>query len=135
MIHIAAIESLAAQLHDVNSAVSDDQIIAKITSTLPLNGKRNYKAFMSAWNSSDDTIKTIPLLASRLQVEKNLLKLADLTMNHWNLEPFLSTKRKGKMHFLSQRETLIEMKIARSPSASIAPNSIEDQTILKQTVG
>jgi hypothetical protein len=48
MIHIAAIKSLAAQLRDVNSTLSDDQIIAKIISTLPLNGNIYYKAFMSA---------------------------------------------------------------------------------------
>lgn len=105
MIHIAAIESLAAQLRDVNSAVSDDQIIAKITSTLPLNGNRNYKAFMSAWNSTDDKIKTIPLLASRLQVEENMLKLADVTMEPSDSGAFFVNKRKGKVAFSeSKRE-------------------------------
>jgi gag-polypeptide of LTR copia-type len=99
MIHIAAIESLAAQLRDVNSAVSDDQIIAKITSTLPLNGNRNYKAFMSAWNSTDDTIKTIPLLASRLQVEENMLKLADVAMEPSDSAAFFVNRKKGKVAF------------------------------------
>ena len=98
-IHIAAIESLAAQLRGVNSAVSHDQIIAKITSTLPLNRNRNSKAFMSAWNSTDDTIKTIPLLASRLQVEKNMLKLADLTMEPSESGAFFVNKKKGKVAF------------------------------------
>lgn len=79
IIHVAAVESLAAQLRNVNSAVSDEQIIAKITITLPLNGNRNYKSFMSDWRSADDGIKTTALQASRLQVEENKLKLADLT--------------------------------------------------------
>jgi hypothetical protein len=99
MIHIAVIESLAAQILDGNSAVSDDQIIAKITSTLPLNGNRNSKAFMSAWNSTDDTIKTIPLLASRLQVEENMLKLADLTMEPSKSGAFFGQKKKGNVAF------------------------------------
>jgi hypothetical protein len=70
MTQVAAVESLAAQLRDVNLVVCDDQIIAKITSTLPFNGNRNYKSFVSAWDSTDDGIKDITLLASRIQVKK-----------------------------------------------------------------
>ncbi|XP_057376223.1 uncharacterized protein LOC130697331 [Daphnia carinata] len=99
MTHVAAVETLASQLCDVNSPVSDDQIIAKITSTLPLHGKRNNKSFMSAWNSTDDRIKTISLLASRLQVEENMLKLAEVCMEPSDAGAFFVNKKKEKAAF------------------------------------
>jgi hypothetical protein len=96
MTHVAAVESRAAQLSDVNLVVFDEQITAKITSTLPLNGNRNYKSFMSVWNSTDDGIKTIALLESRLQVKENMLKLAELNTEPSDAGAFFASKKKGK---------------------------------------
>ncbi len=98
MSHVSAVESLASQLRDVNSPISDDQIIAKITSTLPLNGNRNYRSFMSAWNSTDDAIKTLSLLTSRLQVEENMLKLTEMSVDSSD-EAFFAGKKKNKVVF------------------------------------
>lgn len=103
--HISTIESLAAQLADVKSPVSDDQIMAKITSTLPLSGDRNYRSFMSAWNSTEDSKKNISLLSSRLQVEENMLKLADLTVEENSDSAFLATKRQNIKSASSEGKT------------------------------
>lgn len=54
---------------------------------------------MSAWNSTDDTIKTIALLASRLQVEENMLKLADLSTESSDTGAFYANKKKEKVTF------------------------------------
>ena len=98
MSHVSAVESLASQLSDVNATISEDQIIAKITSSLPLSGNRNYRSFMSAWNSTDDAIKILPLLASRLQVEENMLKLTDMSVETSDAA-FYANKKKGSRFF------------------------------------
>ncbi|XP_046639952.1 uncharacterized protein LOC124321089 [Daphnia pulicaria] len=98
MSHVSAVESLASQLSDVNSPISNDQIMAKITSTLPLNGNRNYRSFMSAWNSTDDAIKTLSILTSRLQVEENMLKLTDMSVDSSD-GAFFAGKKKNKVVF------------------------------------
>jgi hypothetical protein len=98
MSHVSAIESLASQLSDVNATISEDQIIAKITSSLPLSGNRNYRSFMSAWNSTDDAIKTLPLLVSRLQVEEKMLKLTNKNVETSD-DAFFASKKKGKVVF------------------------------------
>lgn len=98
MFHVSAVESFASQLSDVNSPIPDDQIIAKITSTLPLNGNHNYRSFMSAWNITDDAIKTLSLLTSRLQVEENMLRLTEMSVGS-SVGAFFAGKKKNKVVF------------------------------------
>jgi hypothetical protein len=136
MTQVAAVESLAAQLRDLNAIVSDDQIIAKITSTLPLNGNRNYKSFMSAWNSTADRIKHITLLASRLHILKNMLILAKLNTEPSNAWAFFASKKKGKAFSEPRKDFKSDNRpkrvCASSKNLNRRPNHLEQDCWLKQ---
>lgn len=78
MDHITAVETLATQLTDLGSPISEEQIITKIVMTLP----SSYRPFLSAWNNVEDNKKTLSLLTLRLQAEENMSKVAELTVSN-----------------------------------------------------
>lgn len=59
---------------------------------------------MSAWNSTDDEIKTIAILASRVQVEENMLKLADVTTELTDAGAFFVNKKKENVAFSESKK-------------------------------
>lgn len=108
MTHVSAIECLAVQLKDMKSPVSNDQIIAKITGTLQLVGELNYKAFITSWNSSQEHLKTLPLLVSKLQVEETLQKTVDLKVESSD-GAFFADKEKGRSSDPKSRDSKPEV--------------------------
>lgn len=71
MAFIASVEQMAAQLKDLDSPVSDLQIMAKIIMSLP----PSFRHFHSAWDSVASAEKTITNLTSRLIKEEKMTKL------------------------------------------------------------
>lgn len=51
-------------------------------------------AFMSSWNGTDDSKKTLALLVSRLQMEENMLKLADTSISEGGNIAYFANKGK-----------------------------------------
>ena len=78
IIHITAIEELATQLSDLGTPVSDGQVMAKITMTLP----PSYISFLLAWNNIEESKKTIALLTTRVQCEENMSKMAGIEISN-----------------------------------------------------
>jgi hypothetical protein len=58
MSHITAAESLAQQLEDLNSPMTQSQIMTKIVSTLPTK----FRHVITVWDNLPETDKTIPQL-------------------------------------------------------------------------
>ena len=71
MEHISNIQNLAALLNDVGSPVHPDQLMSKITTSLPAE----YNTFRTVWNSVTPAERTMITLTARLQTEENSLKL------------------------------------------------------------
>lgn len=71
--HIAKIENIANQLKDIDQAVSDVMIMAKILGTLP----SKYNAFVSAWDSVAEENQTLDSLRERLLREETRMTSAD----------------------------------------------------------
>ena len=62
MSHIATIESMANQLSDVGSPLSEDEVIAKIICTL----QPNFDGVAAAWENLDEDKRKLPTLTTRL---------------------------------------------------------------------
>lgn len=66
-LHISKIENLAHKLKALNQQMDDNMIISKIISTLP----KNYRHFITAWESTAVTERTITNLIARIWAEEN----------------------------------------------------------------
>lgn len=73
MSFVAAVEQMAAQLKDLDSPLSDVQIMAKIIMSMP----PSFRHFMSAWDSVPEADKTIADLTARLVKEETMTKLVN----------------------------------------------------------
>ena len=71
--HVAKVENLARQLQDIDEAVSNTMIMAKILSTLPAK----YNAFVSAWESVATNDQTLDNLRERLLREESRMTTMD----------------------------------------------------------
>ena len=71
--HIAKVENIARQLKDIDEAVSETMIMAKILSTLPMK----YNAFVSAWESVAAEAQTLANLRKRLLREESRMTTID----------------------------------------------------------
>lgn len=135
MNYVSAIETVASQLSDIKSQVSDDQIVAKITQTLSLCGNRNSKSFKSAWNSTQDNLETLPLFVSRLQVEENMLKLVDSKLEHSDGAYYAGRKIEKQMHLILSQKILRLKAHIQNQYVNSFKNSIDDQLIERKIVG
>lgn len=75
MSYITSIEQIAAQLRDLESPVTDVQIIAKIIVSLP----KEFRHFQSAWDSVPAEEQTLAALTSRLIKEEKMAKMFEKT--------------------------------------------------------
>lgn len=64
--HISELENLAYRLKMLNEKISDEMLMSKILAILP----EEYKYFLSAWESSPTTEKTLENLTARLIAEE-----------------------------------------------------------------
>lgn len=71
MSYISSVEQLAAQLRDLESPVTETQMMAKILMPLP----SSYRHFISAWDSVSAAEKTMTCLTLRLLKEKKMGKM------------------------------------------------------------
>jgi hypothetical protein len=70
MTHVTNIETIASQLKDLDVHISDDEIMAKILSTLP----RTFEHMETAWDSMQSNEKTLDNLRARLIQEEKKIK-------------------------------------------------------------
>ncbi len=73
MSFVAAVEQMAAKLKDLDSPLSDVQIMAKIIISMP----PSFRRFMSAWDCVPEADKTIAALTARLVKEETMTKLVN----------------------------------------------------------
>lgn len=71
MTFIATVEQMAAQLRDLQSPISELQMMAKILMSLPAT----FRHFVSAWDSVPTQEKTLNLLTTRLIKEEKMNKI------------------------------------------------------------
>ena len=71
MSFITTVQQIAAQLTDLQSPVTDLQVMSKILMSLP----PSYRHFLSAWDSVPTAEKTIALLTSRLLKEEKITSI------------------------------------------------------------
>jgi hypothetical protein len=70
MTHVTNIETMASQLKELDVHVSDDEIMAKILSTLP----RTFEHMETAWDSMQSNEKTLDNLRARLIQKERKIK-------------------------------------------------------------
>lgn len=70
MSHVTVIETMASQVTDVDTPMSDIHIMRKIICTLP----PSYRSFITAWDSVPAEERTLTLLTSRLLKEESMIK-------------------------------------------------------------
>lgn len=98
MAFIASIEQMAAQLRDLESPVTDVQVMAKIIMSLP----PSFRTFISAWDSVPTADKTITHLTSRLIKEEKLT----LMYNKGAVDPSDSAFFTGSVNNTRQAEVV-----------------------------
>ncbi|KAK9679642.1 hypothetical protein QE152_g39830 [Popillia japonica] len=72
-LHISKIENLVHRLKTLNQIIDENMVMSKILSTLP----EQYKYFLTAWESTPISGKTITNLTSRLVAEELRNKVRD----------------------------------------------------------
>ena len=65
-IHICKLENMAVRLNALDTKVTDNMLVSKILTSLP----DNYKHFVSAWESTETTQRTLENLIARLTTEE-----------------------------------------------------------------
>lgn len=105
---VASIEQIAVQLKNLQSPVSDIQIMAKILMSLP----PSFRHFVSAWDSVPEAEKTISLLTSRLVKEEKMTKM----YNNGAADPsdvaYFSGNMSTTMPFAATQQNLVQPTIA-----------------------
>lgn len=71
MVHITALESMAAQLNDLGVSVTDHDIMTKITCSLP----SRFDNLVSSWDGMAEVDKTLEALRARLVSEERKITL------------------------------------------------------------
>lgn len=91
--HISKVQELEQRLKTLGESISDEMVITKILMTLPPT--MNY--FVSAWESTIGTSRTIANLTSRLVAEEIRLKALDTSTDQALYTGNKQTQRKGKV--------------------------------------
>lgn len=68
--HFSKMESLVQQMKNLNVTIDDSMVMTKIVTTLPFE----YKHFASAWESTEEKLRTMANLNNRLLIEESRLK-------------------------------------------------------------
>lgn len=69
-LHISKLENLAYRLNSLNQNIDEEMLISKILSTLP----ESYKHFRTAWESTQQSDRTLTNLTARLIAEESMNK-------------------------------------------------------------
>lgn len=69
--HISKLESIVQQLKDLGVLIDNNMVVTKILMTLPAE----YKHFVSAWESTEQTSQTIENLTNRLMIEESRVNM------------------------------------------------------------
>lgn len=70
--HISKLEGIVQQLKDLDVNIDENMVITKIIMTLP----RDYRYFISAWESTDQSKQTLDNLTSRLMIEESRVMMS-----------------------------------------------------------
>lgn len=68
---MANLEELVQELSDLGEQISDTMVVTKVLMSLP----SSYAHFHSAWDSTDEKIKTLDNLRTRLMIEEKRMKM------------------------------------------------------------